>query len=85
MAEIKVYRFGARWHWRCDRRGKGRCRGGPKKTQPEAFTAAVAHYEAEHRQADAAAEARYVEWQSREEGGDVFGYGQGDWAATWKQ
>jgi hypothetical protein len=42
----KVYKFGNRWHWNCG--GNGRCLGGMKRTQPEAFTAAFDHVRDEH-------------------------------------
>ena len=62
MGDIKVYKFGVRWHWRCDRRGRGRCLGGPKHTQAEAFEAAQRHYDEEHRADDEKAHARYEAW-----------------------
>lgn len=48
-AKASVYRFGARWHWKCgDKAVPGRCMGGPKRTQEEAQVAADEHIRAEH-------------------------------------
>jgi hypothetical protein len=41
----EVYRFGARWHWKCS---DGRCLGGPKRTHQDAVDAATTHVRDEH-------------------------------------
>jgi hypothetical protein len=59
MADIKVYQFGARWHWKCERNISAH-EGGMKRTQPEALAAAQAHYDENHRAAEAD-RAQYIE------------------------
>jgi hypothetical protein len=44
-----VYRFGARWHWKCGPADlPGRCLGGPARTQKEAWVKADEHIRTEH-------------------------------------
>lgn len=71
MNDLKVYRFGPQWHWRCDRGGTGRCLGGPKHTQPEAFAAAQQHYNEEHRASDEAQATEYAKWVAENGEGGV--------------
>lgn len=45
-----VYRFGARWHWKCGatRDEQGLCLGGPAHTQEDAYAKAFDHITDEH-------------------------------------
>jgi hypothetical protein len=45
-----VYRFGARWHWKCGatRNEQGLCLGGPAHTQEDAYAKAFDHITDEH-------------------------------------
>lgn len=47
--KASVYRFGARWHWKCGPADKpGDCLGGPALTQEAAQRAADEHIRSEH-------------------------------------